>query len=390
MQIALPISGTSLNFLNPSGCLTVPDLPDLIEKFEHLHSGKPFSMCYKTEADILPIADCLRAALYREMKLADRVLVDECTIFVMEQLPACKNQQVFLYAGSKPRQWAVGFKYRTDVDWWLVIKAGKFLEPEFLGQPITLLLQTGDLNHWLHATHFFSECLFNLVVNHPGNDGTLPAVEIFPFLERLLKTQQLVPLFESLRNVNFFQVLEKETSGSHAEDFSIQVNTSPQAWTETEQMMEVLYPQFFKSGGAISTCEAWERFKLDKRSVVLLARSNLPDIEDSQDNEGVNFHSFQVSQVPLGVLVGGIHPTSQTPHILAVCVIPDERRRKIGTGLVRRFFAHTAYKEVQADLQIKRNEEPYEIAAFFDSLNGVLRKKLISTWVFRLVNPFLK
>jgi GNAT superfamily N-acetyltransferase len=247
------------------------------------------------------------------------------------------------------------------------------------------LLHTTELNHWNNASHFFAEFIWTYIVQSKAGTATpRPAQAVYPFFQRMLKTEQLAPTFEALKNVNFYQVVdtngkELHKTAEYQESFSVAINTSWAAWTEVEKMLTAHYPAFWQSGGATYASEVWEHFKRDKRSVLLLARSVQVN-EDRPDDP----------PMILGFLAGGIHPTSENPHIMAVCVLPDERRRGIGRALVRRFFAHTAYNEVWCQLHIKPGSEPYEQAAFLTSLNGILKRMHISFWAFEMVNPFLK
>jgi len=390
MNIALLSTATELSTAVPHGCFTVPDLEDMIAA--SVREGEDFCPHFKGPQDSIPIVNALRTALDRRMRKAERVVVDELTIFVLEDVPAARAFDVFMYCPERPREWAVGIRYRTDVDWWLVVKAGKYLDQFFLGLPITALLHTIEINHWLNASHFFSELIWTYVVRAYGTkrskvEDRLPAEQIFPFLQRLLKTEHLVPLYQALKNVNFYQVIDAGldedgqpiANAEYSQDFSLAINTSPRAWTEVERMMTSVYPAFFLSGGAKHASQIWEGLKSDPRSVLLLARSIHP-VDDDPNSE----------PMILGFLAGGMHPISDNPHIMAVGVLADERRRGIGRALVRRFFSHTAYKEVTCHLHIKLKEEPYEQAAFLTSLNGMLKTKFDNFWVFEIVNPFLK
>ena len=379
MDIALLNSATELSLTLPKGSIIVPDLEDLLAIA--ITSKRQFSGRYKIPEDLFPTEDALRKALGKRMRQSERVMIDELTIFTLETIPACKDHAAFLYCTGNAREWAFGFRYRTDVDWWLVIRAGKHLEPFFVNLPITLLLHTTELNHWRAASQFFSEMVWTYAVQTKASKEPLPAGgQVFPFLERMLKTDHLVPLYQALKNVNFYQVNTDEDGNAELpENFSVAINNSRTAWNEAETMITNLYPAYFMAGGTKYAAEVWENFKKDGRAVLLLARSfyQQDDVEDSEP-------------MILGFLAGGMHPVSDKPCIMAMAVLPDERRRGIGTALVRRFFAHTAYKEVICSLHMKHGAEPYEEAAFLTSLNGILKGQHICFWCFEIVNPFLK
>jgi ribosomal protein S18 acetylase RimI-like enzyme len=231
------------------------------------------------------------------------------------------------------------------------------------------------LKTWHTTAKFIAGLMWFLMRDHlchVNMQRGKPALDAIDFLSNYLSTEEITGLASSLPTVNFFQVTDQPSNL----DYNIAFNSSVETWTEIERMMESFYPMAMKQ-----LSQYWEKLKVDKRTKVILARSTqLPVTE-----EGV------VSGPPtiLGFLVGGIHPSTSVPCIFSVVILPDERRRGIGTTLVRRFFAQTGFSEAVANVVFKENEQPIEVGQFLKKQGGTMHgapgKKF---WRWRVPNPY--
>lgn len=170
-------------------------------------------------------------------------------------------------------------------------------------------------------------------------------------------------------------------------DFTLHINTSAAAYTEVERLLFDLYPQFFRrefmNRVSLRASEEWEKFKLDAKSILILCRSGYQPLND----EGQRIPD--VLPTLLGFLAGGVHPILRTHYVLGMGVVRDERRRGIGTALVRRFLTHTGARSAWAVLRKYPYEQPYEIGMFFSSLQGVVKDRHQNFWKFEIPNKFL-
>lgn len=165
------------------------------------------------------------------------------------------------------------------------------------------------------------------------------------------------------------------------ERYDIELDSHIKSWTEAEKMLHSFYPEILELTGTW-----WEQIKKDKRCYLMIARSRL--IPEHEPGTRVGLPTI------LGFIAGGTHPTAKVPHIFSVVVLPDERRTGIATDLVRRFFAHTAYRSARMNILYTKPREPLVVANFLvKKFKGRLEQKWEGKrwgwWRFQITNPHI-
>lgn len=317
--------------------------------------------------------------------------LDCVTMLMVESSPEEMHRQfASIYRHDDIKRWGIGFRCFPDRNTWMMVMGGDWsgiheiegvssvpflVCADFLQPLSTLNLMAYCFGALKQAQDIETEAYRIAKVNHePAFLERMTRIAcVLDNLHDFMAVEILSEVFELLNNHDFFPLESSEREVSQipignvtmtptapailnpTEPYTISLG-SVKNWTEAEGLL-TLYPPFVDWYGLI-----WERMKRSPNTRLFVATSNLQTDDPQQQPTMLG---FLASAYPFAE-----YPTSC--YLMAMVVLPDERRRGIATQLLKRFFAHTAISRLYVNFLLDDVHPAYEYARFFQQQGGVV------------------
>ena len=302
------------------------------------------------------------------------VIVQNSDKHRLSNIPACF---MVTQAGMFVQSWEIRFRYRTDVPWHIVIMPGEFTGEMLDDSPAILLFHAKKLRKLVTQGEFASGLMRLLMRILPPFWFPLESFVIHAM--QYVKESEWKETHRALAQVDFFF---KEEPREY--DYALERETSSAAWEECINILTSLKPPAFRhAANNGKTLQFWNTIRYERGTVLLCARSRIFPVPE----EGESKLSTASLPTILGFALAGIHPHHQSPWLYYAAVLPDERRRGIGTSLLKRLFAQTGWRELSTRLMFSEGYEPFEAASFLKSMGAVIKSKEAHVWDFNVPSP---
>lgn len=312
-------------------------------------------------------------------RLVSKSLVRELSIVVIEDLPECLRRFPAMIINGDDRAWGFGFRYRADVPWYVAAFGNGYAMSTLHSYPVIKLLHTKDLISWLPLERFVIEGLWCLQQDKQPDWN--PLSNFLFGLNNYLRPELLCDLTLALKGTDFFSV----PAGAGLQeplDFDLVADKSLEAWDEVGKIAENFYCPYHN----VELQDFWRKVRENPKTQLWLAKSKLHP-EPTRTGPMLSSGEFAEQILPpttLGFLLGGLHPLNEEPTLYALAILPDERRRGIGTSLIRRFFSQTNYENCTAVTYFGPYEYHYEGAALLKKLGATVKTKGRFVWHWNL------
>lgn len=319
-------------------------------------------------------------------KRAKKEHVFSYSIFVTRNVPAkCASvanltTHTFVITDHAPKKWFLMTRFRNDRDWRLIITPDvPGTASHFLSLADSVLITSRRITVSPPTVlEFFLQAVSELSLEE--NKIIESACDFFYRLDP--DPAYIKDLFEALKT-EYFPV-EKE-------NVSYVTLSSPPPYTILQAVHQ---SQLSAISALMESYDARANQDGRQQDWTSIMRGK-QDVFVAYTYEGMKHAAITGDYPQIAGYLAASRLVSESPRLISLVVIPDERRNGLATMLLKRYFAQTSARELICSVPklLKlgdRQQEAYHVAALLKKMGGRIDRDSLSTWRFILPNPHEK